>query len=206
MFNEEQREFIIEDMHKNLNFKYLEYSPLVNVNRYGEGFDKQFPYVLIEFLPANRNKFRSISDFIGNATPAGQYAQYGFCQMEAINIYCYCGEFHNDLKLNGRKLTYHLAEVVMSYVQRNWEQIFWKMYASIDRAETIYSIKDSSYYDENTSSKIYCYSFDVYARTQMRWNKIPLTFDGEEEIIEGITELLVKTQEEDYKLIGNIKV
>ena len=41
----------------------------------------------------------------------------------------------------------------------------------------------------------------------MRWNKIPTTFDGEEEIIEGISEVLVKNQtEEEYKLIGKIKI
>ncbi len=207
MFNEDQREFIVEDAHKNLNFKYLEYTPPVNVNRYGESFDKEFPYVLIDFLPASRNKFRSISDFIGYATPAGQYAQYGFCQMEVITVYCYSGEFHNNFELNGRKFTSHLAETVLSYVQRNWEQIFWKMYASVDRAETLWALKDLSYYDENTASKVYCYSFDVYARTQMSWNKIPTTFDGEEDICEEISEILVKSQtEEEYKLIGKIKI
>ena len=207
MFSEDQREYIIEDMHKNINFKYLEYTPPVKVYRYGESFDKSTPYVLVEFLPANRNKFRSISDFIGYASPAGQYAQYGFCQMEVINVYCYCGEFHNNFELNGRKLTAHLAEVVLNYVQKNWEQIFWKMYASIDRAETLWSLKDSSYYDDNTASKIYCYSFDVYARTQMRWNKIPDSFDGEEEVCEAISEILVQNQtEEELRLIGNIKV
>lgn len=202
MFNEDQREYIIEDMHKNLNFKYLEYSPLVNVYRYGESFEKEFPYIFIEFLPANRNKFRSISDYIGDATPAGQYKQYGFCQMEVINIYCYCGEFHDNFKLNGRKLTGHLAEIALKYVQKNWEIIFKSMYASLDRAETLWSIKDSSYYDDNTGSKIYCYSFDVYVRTQMRWNKIPDVFDGEEEICDGISEISVKTEtEEEYNLI-----
>lgn len=208
MFNEDQREYIIEDLQKNLIFKFLQYTPPLNIYRYGEGFDETLPYVLIEFLPADRNKFRSISDFIGYASPAGQYAQYGFCQMEVINIYCYCGEFHNTFELNGRKLTYHLAETVLSYVQKNWEIIFSKMYASFDRAETEWSIKDLSYYDENTVSKVYCYSFDVYARTQMRWNKMPSTFDGNEEICEGISEVLVKKsiKVEDYKLIGKIKV
>ncbi len=203
MFSEDQREYIIEDLHKNLVFRFLQYTPPVSVNRYGEGFDKTLPYVLIEFLPANRNKFRSISDIIGNASPNGQYKQYGFCQMEVINIYCYCGEFHDTYKLNGRKLTYHLAETILIYVQKNWENIFKGMYASFDRAETMWAIKDSSYFDEGSASKIYCYSFDVYARTQMRWNKIPSTFDGEEEIVEGISEVLVKSiNENNYKLIS----
>ncbi len=202
MFNEEQREYIVEDMHKNLNFKYLEYTPPVNVYRYGESFEKKVPYVFIEFLPANRNKFRSISDYIGDATPAGQYKQYGFCQMEVINVYCYSGEFHDNFKLNGRKLTGHLAEVALKYVQKNWEIIFRNMYASLDRAETLWSIKDSSYYDDNTGSKIYCYSFDVYVRTQMRWNKIPTVFDGKEEICDEISKISVKTEtEEEYSLI-----
>jgi len=202
MFKEDEREFIIEDMHKNLSFRFYEYTPPVNVYRYGESFDKNLPYVLLEFLPANRNKFRSISDYIGDATPNGRYKQYGFCQMEVINVYCYCGEFHNNFKLNGRKLTAYLAETVMSYAQKNWEQMLWKMYASIDRAETLWALKDSSYYDNNTASKVYCYEFDVYARTQMRWNKIPSSYDGNEGIIEEISEVSLKTQnEEEFKLI-----
>lgn len=205
MLSEDNREYIIEDMHRNLNFKYQEYIPPVNIFRYGESFDKQVPYILIDFLPANRNKFRSISDYIGDASPAGQYKQYGFCQIEVITLYCYCGEFHNSFQLNGRKLTYHLAEIALSYVQRNWEQILWKMYASLDRVDTLYTIKDLSYFDETTASKIYCYSFDVYVRTQVRWNKVPPEFDidNDEEICEGISETWVKTQtEEEYKLIS----
>jgi len=206
MFSEDQRDEIIEDINDNLSFVYGDYTPPVKVYRYGEGFDKKLPYVLFEFQPASRNKFRSISDVIGNATTTGQYKEYGFCQMEVINVYCYSGEFHNDFSLNGRKLTYHLAETVMKYVQRNWEKIFWDMYASLDRAETLYSIKDASHYDDNSGSKIYCYSFDVYARTQMRWNKIPTGFD-EEDVCEGISEISVETDtDEELELIGSITI
>lgn len=205
MLSIENEEYIIEDMQKNLNFSYLEYIPPVNVYRYGESFDKSLPYILIEFLPANRNKFRSISDIIGNATPKGAFKQYGFCQMEVVNIYCYCGEFHNDFQLNGRKLTYHLAETALRYVQKNWEQMLWRMYASFDRAETLYAIKDDSYYEKTTESKIYCYNFDVYIRTQMQWNKVPDSFE-EEEIVEK-TNLYIKSADDDeFKIIKHIDV
>ena len=91
MLTEINRQGLIEDLQKNINFSYQDYNPEVNVFRSGEGFNRENPYILIEFLPANRKKFRSISDVIGNATPQGEYKQYGWCQIELCSIYCYCG-------------------------------------------------------------------------------------------------------------------
>jgi len=205
MLTEDNRDYIVEEMHNDLTFTFNGFTPTVNVYRYGEGFDVEFPYILIEFLPANRNKFRSISDVIGDATPSGQYKQYGFCQLELASIYCYCGEFHNTYALSGRKLTYHLAEIALNYIQRNWEQILWDMNACIDRLENLWIIKDISRYDSDKGSKIYCYAIDVYLRTQMRWNKIPVGFE-EEDIIEQIGVFGKSTQEDEYKLIKQIRV
>lgn len=204
MLTEQNRVDIIEDFQKNLHFKYMEFTPTVNIYRYGEGFEKKNPYILTEFLPAKRSRFKSISDVIGNATPNGQYKQYGYCQIELMSLYCYSGEFHDDNDLNGRLLTYALANTLLVYILRNLEQLLWKMYASFDRGEDI-NIKDNSYYDPNTASKIYCYSIDVYLRTQMRWDKIPNTFE-EEEILEKISVFGKTTDQENYNLIKRIDV
>lgn len=205
MLSEDNRDYIIDDLHDNLLFKHMEFTPIVDVYRYGEGVELENPYILVEFLPANRNKFRSISDVIGNATPSGQYKQYGFCQLEMCSIYCYSGEFHKDYNLNGRKLTYALAEQVLTYIQKNWESILWSMYASLDRAESLWFIRDVSYYDQSKGSKVYCYSIDVYIRTQMRWNKVPDTFE-EEDVVEQTMLYMKHTDEEEFSIIKHIDV
>lgn len=205
MLTEKNRGDLIEDLNNNLSFTYEEYTPTVVVNRHGEGFRETHPYVLVGFLPANRPKFRSIGDVIGKATESGQYKQYGYCQIEEANIYCYCGEYHNQNDINGRLLTWHLADTVRLWILRNWEQLLWKMGASFDRSVDLNIIKDLSTYDPTTESMIYCYGLSFLLRTQVRWDKIPDTFEGED-IVEEIALYMKSTQEEDYEFIKRIKV
>lgn len=204
MLSETNRGVLIEDLHKNLLFEYQGYSPPLNVYRYGEGFQRDQPYILIDFMPANRAKFRSISDVIGNATPNGQYKQYGYCQIENCVIYCYCGEFPNDFGLNGRLFTEAMAITTLEWVQRNWETLLWKMYASFDRAEDMFAYFDQSFYDQDTGSQIYCYNINLYLRTQVRWDKIPKQFEGEE-LVDIIGAYGKSTQEDDLRLIKRIE-
>lgn len=204
MLSESQRAELIEDLQKNINFEYEGYTPPINVYRYGEGFDRTTPYILVEFLPSNRKKFQSISDVIGPATEKGQYYEYGYCQIEVCNIYCYCGEFPDDNKLNGRLFTYYMAETVLKWVQRNWEQLLWKMYASFDRAEDMWAIYDDSFYDPLTRTRIYCYRISMYLRTHVRWNKIPPTFTGDE-LVDIISVYGKSTNEEGYQLIKRLE-
>jgi len=204
MLSEEQRAVLIDDLQENLVFEFQGYRPTVNVYRFGEGFERDQPYILVEFMPSSRAKFRSISYVIGNATPNGQYKQYGYCQIENCTIYCYCGEFPRQHNLNGRLFTYAMAETVLKWIQRNWEQLLWKMYASFDRGEDIFAITDESFYDPITSTQIYCYSLNLYLRTQMRWDKIPNQFTGEE-LVDIIGAYGKSTNEDDYNLIKRIE-
>jgi len=207
MLTEEQRAYLIDDLYKNLNFSYKSFSPRVNVYRYGESFDESLPYILVEFLPTSRNKFRSISDIIGYATEKGYYYEYGFCQIEEVTFYCYSGEFHNRNRLNGRLFTYSLAETVLRYIQRNWEYILAGMNASLDRNETYYGIRDSTYYNDITSTKIYCYSIEVFLRTQMRWNKVPIGYEGDDDkIVKTIGAYSKQSDEDEYSLIKRISI
>ncbi|MEE9438991.1 MAG: hypothetical protein V3V14_08335 [Saprospiraceae bacterium] len=204
MLTEINRKDLIEDLHKNINFSYQQYNPDINVFRSGEGFDRKNPYILVEFLPANRKKFRSISDVIGKATEHGQYKQYGYCQIELCSIYCYCGEFVKERSINGRIFTNELAANILKYIMRNWESVLWKMYASFDRSEDIV-IRDVSTYNPETGTMVYCYSIDLYLRTQFRWDKIPP--EHTEDTVALKAGLFVKsTNEEDYNLLININV
>lgn len=204
MLTEINRKDLIEDLQKNINFSYGQYNPDINVFRSGEGFDRKNPYILVEFLPANRKKFRSISDVIGKATEHGQYKQYGYCQIELCSIYCYCGEFVKERSINGRIFTNELATNILKYIMRNWETVLWKMYASFDRSEDIV-IRDVSTYNPETGTMVYCYSIDLYLRTQFRWDKIPP--EHTEDAVALKAGLFVKsTNEEDYNLLININV
>lgn len=204
MLTEVNRKDLIEDLHKNINFSYQDYNPEVNVNRSGEGFDRKNPYILVDFLPANRKKFQSISDIIGNATPKGEYKQYGYCQIELCSVYCYCGEYIKERSINGRIFTNELATKVLMYIMRNWESILWKMYASFDRSEDIV-IRDVSTYDPDIGTMVYCYSIDLYLRTQFRWNKVPPDHT-EEAVVLNAGVYLKNTTEENFNLLQNINV
>jgi len=186
LLTEEYRATLIESLQKNLNFEYQGYRPLVNVYRHGEGFDRKNPYILVLFLPSNRHKFRSISDAIGKATPLGKYVTYGYAQIEKCSIYSYCGEFPSNFGLNGRFFTEAMALTSMKYVQRNWESILWDMYCSFDRGEDMWAIFDESFYDPNIGTQIYCYRLDIYIRTPVRWDKVPVDYDEEEDVLETV--------------------
>lgn len=205
MLTEQNRQDLVNDLNDNVTFKYQSFEPTMSVMRHREGIREKFPYVTVEFLPANRTRFRSISDIIGKATESGQYKQYGYCQLEQVNIYCYCGERHNKDTLNGRLLTYAIADAIRLWVLRNWEQLLYKMYASFDRSDDFNMIKDLSYYNIDTESWIYCYGLSFMLRTQVRWDKIPTDFE-EEDIIEKVGLYIKTTSEDEYELIKQIDV
>jgi hypothetical protein len=97
-----------------------------------------------------------------------------------------------------------MAMTTLRWVQRNWEQLLWKMYASWDRGEDMFAIFDESFYDPDTATQIYCYRISLYIRTQVRWDKIPERFEGEE-LVDKIGAYGKSTNEEDYRLIKNIE-
>jgi len=175
-----------------LDFTYKTFDPQVKVYRYGEGFSRENPTILVQFLPSNRKRFQSVGDVIGKAK--GDYYQYGFCQVELCTIHCYCQEEHETLDksttINGRMLCYDMAEKCLNDVLKVWENILFDFNASLDRKETIV-IKDFSMYDSSTETRIYNYDIDVYLRTQFRWDKVPDGYEEDDDLAE-IVELEVE--------------
>ena len=178
MLKETERNFIVDRIN-GLDFTYQELDPQVKVLRYGDGFSRKNPVILVGFMPSNRKRFQSVSDVIGKAK--GDYYQYGFCQIELCTIHCYCHEEHEtadkSTSINGRMLCYDMAEKCLYRVLKVWENILYDFNATLDRKETIV-IKDLSTYNPATETRIYNYDIDVYLRTQFRWDKVP---DGYEE-------------------------
>ena len=186
MLKETERNVFVDDIN-GLDFTYEDLEPQVKVLRYGEGFPRKNPLILVDFMPSNRKRFQSVSDVIGHAK--GDYYQYGFCQIELCTIHCYCQEKHEtadaSTTINGRMLCYDMAEKCLNRVLKYWENILLDFNASLDRKETIV-IKDLSTYDPATETRIYNYDIDVYLRTQFRWDKVPDGYEEEDNLTEMI--------------------
>ena len=189
----------IVDRVNGLDFTYQSVDPQVKVYRYGDGFSRENPTILVQFLPANRKKFQSVSDAIGHAK--GDYIQYGYCQIELCSVHIYCQEKHETADkltvINGRMLCEFLAEVVLEDILKIWENILFDFNASFDRKEAIV-VKDLSSYDPVTETRIINYDIDVYLRTQFRWDKVPDGYEETDDLAE-IAEFEVEETQQEIK-------
>ncbi|MHA1875149.1 MAG: hypothetical protein ACTSUC_01745 [Promethearchaeota archaeon] len=199
MLKETERSEIVDRINS-LDFTYQGKNPQVKVYRYGEGFSRTNPTILVQFMPANRKKFQSVGDVIGKAS--GDYYQYGYCQIELCSIHCYCQEKHETADkltlINGRMLCYHMAEKCLYDILKVWENILFDFNASLDRKEAII-IKDLSTYDPVTETRIYNYDIDVYLRTQFRWDKVSDEYDEEGDLAEIIELAEIEETKEETK-------
>jgi len=171
---------LVDDIN-GLDFTYQNLDPQVKVYRYGDGFDRINPNILIQFLPSNRKRSQSVGDVIGLAQ--GDYYRYGYARVELCTIHVYCQENHeNALKtvtINGRMLGEFIAEKCLERVLKIWENILFDYKASFDRKDTVPVIKDLSMYDETVETQIYNYDIDVYLRIPFTWDKVPEGYDDE---------------------------
>jgi len=184
MLTETERAVLIDDINSDrLNWAYGDFDPAPRIYRFGEGFKKELPYIMVQFLPANRTKFRSVGNAIG--IDKGEYVEYGFCQIENVSFKCYCGEFHNNKTLNGRLLAEHLLQVLRKHVFTNWNYLLRDMAACIDDFESV-AIRDVTAYQLKTGTKVVVWEMDIYLRTQFRWRKTPEGYDPDDELLEKI--------------------
>jgi len=185
LLTEEYRGKIIRWVRDQVDFTYGIWNPNPKVLRYFEGHDWTNPQVLIEYLPANRNKFLSMNNLIGPATDNFQYHEFGFCQMENCVIRCYAGKHENDRALNGRLLAEHLAEKMRLDVLRNWDLILRTMGAALEDAEFM-PLRDVSIFDQMKGTMSYIYELSFFIRTQFRWDDKPDDFIDEGPLMNGI--------------------
>ena len=195
MLTESERATLVDDINSDrLDFTYGDFEPEVKVYRFKEGFKKHRPLVLMEFLPANRSKFRSLSNAIG--VDVGKYVEYGYCQLEYCAFKCYCGEFHDNKALNGRLLAEYILQVIRKHVFKNWDYLLRDMAACIDKFEEV-SIRDVTKYEVQQATKTVVYEMELYLRTQFRWRKTP--DDYEPAPIERIGVLYRESGDSEYE-------
>lgn len=185
MLTEEARGIMVDDVKAFFDaYRYtiseVEFNPHVEVYRYGENFTTENPYVMVQFLPTSRNKFRSLSDVTGIAK--GKYKQFSFCQIELCSIHFYCNRTHQNaaktVKVSGRLLGGDMAESLLERINKYWETLLWNWGACFDNRDMLI-VKDLSGIGERNLTKIYNYDIDVYLRTQFKWDKVP---DGYEPV------------------------
>jgi hypothetical protein len=185
----EMRNALIDDIKDNVDFTYQTLDFGVKVWRFGDGFDRVNPNVLIQFLPSNRKKFQSVGDVVDYAD--GDYYRYGYARIELCSFHIYCQETHyNSLKtvsVNGRLLAEFIANQCYERIIKVWENILWDYYASFDRLENIPNIKDVSYFDDVSQTKVYNYDIDVYLRIPVSWDKVPEDYDSESDLTEIVS-------------------
>ena len=190
---------LVDDINDNVDFTFQNLDPQVKVYRYGEGFSRENPNVLVQFLPSNRKRFQSVSDVIGKAK--GDYYRYGYCRLILCSIHCYCAEEHETADkstiINGRILCEFIAEKCQERILKIWENILWDYYASFDRKENIPTLKDFSRYDPVTETRIYNYDIDVYLRIPFTWDKVPEGY--EEDDLAEIVEFEVEETNQETK-------
>jgi len=199
MLTETQRGLLIKDIKTNVDFSYDEdYDPNPQIVRYFEGHDWTNPQILVDFLPASRVKFFSISNMIAPATPLGQYHSFAHIQMEQCVIRCYAGKHQNNRNLNGRLLVESMAQKLRKHILRKWDSLLFDMCASIEKYEDM-PLRDVSIFDRSRGTMVYIYELSFYIRTLFSWNNIPDDYD--EEIGEDIVER-IQLLEGNEELIG----
>lgn len=189
---ETDRGRLIKSIKDDVDYTYGSWNPSPIIARYFEGHDWDNPQILIDFLPANRDKFKSMSNLIGQASPNFEYHQFGWCQLERCVIRCYAGKHENDRALNGRLLASHLADQTLTYILRNWDSLLSTMSAAIELYEPVAST-DASIYISSRGSYVYIYEISFFIRTLFTWNDLPEE-TTEEVIMEDIDVLKINDE------------
>ena len=166
---------LIADLRQNVSYVFGTWDINPKIFRYGEGFDKKHPYITVQFLPANRQKFKSLGNVIGRARIAGGDYVFGWCQMENVVIRAYCHEQSQTRTIPGRLVTEFLIEKVRLHILRNWGFLLPNLYAELDDFESVNNV-DRTVYDKRKGSKVYCYELNFMLRTQFRWDDLPEDF------------------------------
>ena len=199
MLTEVQREIFVNDFKQNITWKYDSWDIDPKIIREGAVIDKKRPNIVFSFKPTSRRKFRSISEVVGNATPQGQYKEYGWCQPEQCVIRFYCHEHHKERSYNGRTIAEHMSRLGMIRIIREWDGLFFEFGLAFDRNEDLGIVNDVSIFDPITKTYFYIFEISFMIRTHFRWNYIPSDYT-EELIMEGIIIDYKSIQEDAYKI------
>lgn len=164
---EAQRGNLIDDIQNNVDFSYNGWSPSLNVWRAKESHKVDLPFVVVDFLPTSRKKFASLGDIIGRIDDL--HYQFGYCELEVVNVSVHANKYHNDRNILGRDFCNDTLLKIRRRILAFWNDILKPYGASLERGINI-NIRDLSNYKPDVGTRYYEYDMDVYLRTDVRWD------------------------------------
>jgi len=207
MLTETQRGLLVKNLKEKITSVTVNGVEIeIKIHRADEGFDESHPFGIIRFMPSSRKKNQSVSDFIGTLEN-GQFSEFGYDQVELLELRCYAQTHHKDRVVHGRLIVDEMYRKILRHIYKNWnmgDNILTKMGAMIDNVDTVPYIREMTLYAENKARKIYIYGGDVYLLTMFRWTDIPEDWDGSSIDIYSIGNVGIDESGEEYVANGSI--
>lgn len=177
MLTEGKRGLLINDLQQNVTFEYKGWNINPRIMRERSGYPKKNPFITVGYYPTTRDKFRSISNVIGNYTEDGNYYEYGMCQLENVVIRSYANKLHKDREMEGRFIVSHMSNQIIWRILTAWQYgLLYSIYCSLDDAN-IFPV-DKSFFDSKKGTMFYINEISFNIRTPIRWNIKPDDYES----------------------------
>ena len=161
---------MIEDLQNNIDFSYLGWSPAIKVWRAGDGFEREFPYVAVDYIGTSEKKFASLGDIVERVDD--QRYEYAYCELELVNITIYTKKNHNNGTIRGRAYGYEILGRIRERIFSRWtNNILYKYNASVERGRNA-PIRDLTKFDTETAIREHELELDMFLRTDVRWYRV----------------------------------
>lgn len=175
---ESQKGQLIEDLQNKVDYEYNSWSPSINIWRAGEGYERELPCVVVDFIGSEGAMFRSFADWVGLIDDLRH--EHAFCERELVNITVYAGKYHNSGAIRGRDYASEIIHRIRTRILAYWNDLLYNFNASIDRSFDM-PIRDLTMFQEDVATKVHEFDLNVRLRTDVRWYKtLPQGADAEE--------------------------
>lgn len=190
MLYESTHDKLIDDIQLQVDFSYGAWDPPIKVWRAGEGFERELPYVAIDFISTSMKMFPSLADIVGRIDDI--YFTYAYCELELCTVTVFTKKYHNNNLVRGRNYAVVLANRIRTRILAFWNDILKDNKASIDRSKAM-PVRDLTNFRTESGDRIHEYEVDVFIRTDVRWSRMPDNYEVE----------VIPIEELHGELIGN---
>jgi hypothetical protein len=169
---------MIEDIQNNVSFTFNGWTPAIQVWRAGEAFERELPYIAVDYIETSGKLFPSLADIVERVDDL-RY-EYAYCELELVNITCYAKKYHNNNAIRGLEFADEILKRIRQRILSRWtDNILYKYNASVDRGQAL-PIRNLTKFDTETATRIHELELNVFLRTDVRWYRV-LTPDTEVE-------------------------
>lgn len=154
---------------KEVDFSYEGWEPDIKIWRSGEGYKRELPYMAVDFIATNENKFNSMGGDIVERLDDFRYER-AYCELELVDITIYTSKYHNSGAIRGRDYAEEIMLRIRKRIFAYWDDLLSDFNASRDRSKAA-PIRDLSKFNDNVATRIYEYNLSIFLRTDVRWYK-----------------------------------